>query len=100
MVEYADLLRRGVDALSSSPREGGVLLGWFAAARAWLPVATGALSDRVGFRRSLLASFALYVVAYSMLAALPTRPASVDARTAAALAPSTRPHSLRHSSWR
>jgi len=61
------------DTVHLGPKEGGVLLGWFAAARAWLPVATGALSDKFGFRKSLTVSFVLYILSYSMLAALPTR---------------------------
>ncbi len=54
-------------------REIGVLLGAFAAMRAWIPVATGALSDRMGFRRSLITSFVLYMFAYSSLVGLPYR---------------------------
>ena len=70
---YVNLSVYLTDTVHLDPKEGGVLLGWFAAARAWLPVATGALSDRIGFRRSLLASFAMYIVSYAMLAAFPSR---------------------------
>ena len=70
---YVNLAVYLSDTVGLSDVENGVLLGWFAAARAWLPVATGALSDRIGFRRSLLASFALYIVAYGALVAFPFR---------------------------
>ncbi len=56
-----------------SDQENGALLGLFALVRAWLPVGTGALADRLGFRRSLLLSFAFYIVAYAALFAFPSR---------------------------
>lgn len=45
----------------------GLMLGWFAAGRAWIPVVMGALSDRLGFRRSLVLAFLGYVAAYGCL---------------------------------
>jgi dipeptide/tripeptide permease len=54
-------------------KETGALLGVFALVRAWLPVATGAIADKLGFRRSLLVSFASYVLAYAALFAFPSR---------------------------
>jgi proton-dependent oligopeptide transporter, POT family len=56
-----------------SDEENGTLLGLFALVRAWLPVGTGALADRLGFRRALLLSFAFYVLAYAALFAFPSR---------------------------
>lgn len=56
-----------------SDKENGALLGLFALVRAWLPVGTGALADRLGFRRALLLSFAFYVLAYAALFAFPSR---------------------------
>ena len=56
-----------------SDKENGTLLGLFALVRAWLPVGTGALADRLGFRRALLLSFAFYVLAYAALFAFPSR---------------------------
>jgi dipeptide/tripeptide permease len=53
--------------------ESGWLLGTFAAGRSWLPVATGALADRIGFRRALLGSFVLYILSYGGLFALQSR---------------------------
>lgn len=50
-----------------SDTEIGSLLGVFALTRSWVPVLTGALSDKLGFRRSLVLSFALYVLAYLSL---------------------------------
>jgi len=50
-----------------SDKEIGSLLGVFALTRSWVPVITGALSDKLGFRRSLILSFALYVLAYLAL---------------------------------
>jgi dipeptide/tripeptide permease len=56
-----------------SDEENGTLLGLFALVRAWLPVGTGALADKLGFRRALLLSFAFYVLAYASLFAFPSR---------------------------
>src|SRR5580700_10823011 len=53
--------------------ENGSLLGVFALVRSWVPVGTGTLADRIGFRRSLTISFALYIAAYALLFASPTR---------------------------
>ena len=50
-----------------SDKEIGGLLGVFALTRSWVPVVTGALSDKLGFRRSLVLSFALYALAYLAL---------------------------------
>lgn len=56
-----------------SDKETGGLLGVFALTRSWVPVATGALSDRLGFRRSLMLSFSLYIAAYLSLFTFPSR---------------------------
>ncbi len=56
-----------------SAMENGSLLGLFAMTRSWLPVGVGALSDRLGFRRSLVLSFAFYVIAYLTLFLFPSR---------------------------
>jgi dipeptide/tripeptide permease len=53
--------------------ENGSLLGVFALVRSWVPIATGTLADRIGFRRSLTIAFALYILAYGVLFAAPTR---------------------------
>ena len=53
--------------------EIGNLLGVFAVGRAWLPVAVGAVADRITFRVSLIIAFCLYMVAYGALYAAPTR---------------------------
>ncbi|MBK8219221.1 MAG: MFS transporter [Myxococcales bacterium] len=50
-----------------SDKEIGSLLGVFALTRSWVPVLTGALSDKLGFRRSLVLSFGLYALAYLSL---------------------------------
>lgn len=70
---YINLTVYLADTVLIGDKEIGVLLGGFALARSWLPVMTGAVSDRIGFRRSLLISFALYVAAYGSLAAFPSR---------------------------
>lgn len=54
--------------------ENGSLLGIFALVRSWVPVGTGVLADRIGFKRSLAISFALYALAYALLFAAPSRP--------------------------
>jgi proton-dependent oligopeptide transporter, POT family len=53
--------------------ENGSLLGVFALVRSWVPVGTGALADRIGFRRSLFIAFSLYIAAYLTLFAAPSR---------------------------
>lgn len=57
-----------------SDKEIGSLLGVFALTRSWVPVLTGALSDKLGFRRSLVLSFSLYVLAYLALYAVASIP--------------------------
>lgn len=54
--------------------ENGSLLGVFAFVRSLIPLATGTLADKIGFRLSLALSFTLYVGAYSTLFLLPSRP--------------------------
>jgi proton-dependent oligopeptide transporter, POT family len=54
--------------------ENGSLLGVFALVRSWVPVGTGILADRIGFKRSLAFSFVLYALAYGVLYAMPSRP--------------------------
>ncbi len=56
--------------------ETGSLLGLFALVRSWLPVPVGGLADRLGFRKSLVISFALYAVAYALLFAVPASAAA------------------------
>jgi dipeptide/tripeptide permease len=68
---YVNLAVYLTDTAGLSDTGSGLLLGWFSATRAWVPVATGALSDRIGFRKALLVAFTLYVGAYAALAALP-----------------------------
>jgi dipeptide/tripeptide permease len=70
---YVNLAIYLIDTVHLTPKQNGVLLGWFAACRAWIPVVTGALSDRIGFRRSLIISFSSYAVAYGVLFAWPVR---------------------------
>jgi dipeptide/tripeptide permease len=73
---YVNLAVYLTEDVGLSDQSNGVLLGWFAAARAWVPVATGALADRVGFRKSLVTSFVLYLGAFAALLAFPSpRPA-------------------------
>jgi dipeptide/tripeptide permease len=66
--------------------ENGVLLGVFSAVRAWVPVATGAAADRIGFKKSLAISFALYILAYLLLFVAPSRPGAWAAVMGMALA--------------
>lgn len=51
----------------------GVVMGVFAAARAFLPLAAGAFADTFSFRRSLMLSFTLYAIAYGALWAWPSQ---------------------------
>jgi dipeptide/tripeptide permease len=53
--------------------ETGQLLGVFALVRSWVPLGTGTLADRIGFRASLSISFSLYAVSYGLLFLLPMR---------------------------
>jgi len=53
--------------------ETGQLLGVFALVRSWVPLGTGILADRVGFRLSLCISFSLYALSYGLLFLLPMR---------------------------
>lgn len=53
--------------------QSGALMAWFVPVRAWVPVVVGALADKlIGFKGSLLLSFALYVGAYLALFLNPT----------------------------
>jgi len=70
---YVNLAIYLLDTVHLSEKQNGVLLGWFAACRAWIPVITGAVADRLGFRRSLLISFTCYGVAYGLLYGWPAR---------------------------
>ena len=53
--------------------ENGTLLGVFVLVRSLVPMITGTLADRIGFRRSLVMSFALYIGAYLVLFFAPSR---------------------------
>lgn len=53
--------------------ETGQLLGVFALVRSWIPLGTGMLADRIGFRASLAISFSLYAISYGLLFLLPMR---------------------------
>jgi MFS family permease len=55
-------------------KQRGALMGTFAAVRSWVPIGTGVLADKIGFRRSLAISFALYAGAYLLLFAFPSKP--------------------------
>jgi proton-dependent oligopeptide transporter, POT family len=70
---YVNLAIYLTDTVRMSAPQTGVLLGGFAACRSWIPVLTGALSDRIGFRRSLMIAFAGYGLAYGTLYAWPQR---------------------------
>ncbi len=69
-----------------SDKETGGLMGVFALTRSWIPVLTGALSDKLGFRRSLMLSFTLYVAAYLSLFAFQSRVGAWSAVMAMAVA--------------
>ncbi len=71
---YVNLAVYLTQTVGLSDVENGSLLGVFALVRSWVPVGTGALADRIGFRRSLAVSFVLYVMAYLVLFASPSRP--------------------------
>jgi proton-dependent oligopeptide transporter, POT family len=70
---YVNLAVYLTGTIGLSDVENGSLLGVFALVRSWVPVGTGVLADRIGFRRSLTISFALYIAAYALLFASPTR---------------------------
>jgi proton-dependent oligopeptide transporter, POT family len=59
------------DTVQLTAAESGLLMGWFAALKAWSPLLTGALADRLGFRKSLLISFFGYAGAYASLFLMP-----------------------------
>jgi proton-dependent oligopeptide transporter, POT family len=64
---YVNLAVYLLTVVHLTPTQNGLLLGWFVAVRSWLPVITGALSDRIGFRRCLVLSFIAYALAYTSL---------------------------------
>lgn len=70
---YVNLAVYLTGTVGLSDVENGSLLGVFALVRSWVPVGTGVLADRIGFRRSLAISFALYVAAYLLLFLAPSR---------------------------
>ena len=70
---YVNLAVYLLDTIHFTEVEMGSLLGAFAFARAMLPLATGALVDRLGFRASLVVSFSLYALAYAWLFAAPSK---------------------------
>src|SRR5262249_38970188 len=55
---YVNLAVYLTGTVGISDVENGALLGVFSVVRYWLPVATGALADRLGFKQCLAASFA------------------------------------------
>jgi POT family proton-dependent oligopeptide transporter len=69
---YVNLAVYLTDTVGLSDVENGSLLGVFALVRSWVPVVTGTLADRIGFRRSLAIAFALYVLSYTLLFLSPT----------------------------
>lgn len=71
---YVNLAVYLTGTVGLSDKENGSLLGIFALVRSWVPVATGALSDRIGFKRSLAISFGLYALSYAGLFLSPSRP--------------------------
>lgn len=66
--------------------ENGSLLGIFALVRSWVPVGTGALADKIGFKRSLAISFGLYALSYTALFLFPSRPGAWGAVMGMAIA--------------
>lgn len=64
---YINLSVYLVSDVGLTDKENGALLGLFALGRAWTPVGTGAVADRITFRRSLLLSFFLYACSYLAL---------------------------------
>jgi dipeptide/tripeptide permease len=70
---YVNLAVYLTETVGLSDVESGSLLGIFALVRAWVPVGTGALADRIGFRKSLTIAFVLYTFAYILLFLSPSR---------------------------
>ncbi|HVY47922.1 MAG TPA: MFS transporter [Minicystis sp.] len=83
---YVNLAVYLTETVGLSDVENGALLGVFALVRSWVPVVTGAAADRIGFRRSLAIAFTLYVLAYLLLFAAPTRPGAWGAVMGMAIA--------------
>lgn len=83
---YVNLAVYLTTTVGLSDVENGSLLGVFALVRSWVPVGTGVLADRIGFRRSLAIAFALYVVAYLTLFVAPSRPGAWTAVMGMAIA--------------
>ncbi len=83
---YINLAVYLIKTVGLSEVENGLLLGYFAMGRAWIPIVVGALSDKLGFRRSLLTSFVLYSLSYLSLFAFPSRPGAYFAVSAMCLA--------------
>lgn len=54
-----------------SDREAGVVSGTFAAVLYLMPLFMGALADKIGFRRALMAAFALLAIGYLLMGAVP-----------------------------
>ncbi len=53
--------------------EVGIVLGNWRLLASLAPIACGAVADRITFKRSLIVAFSLYVAAYGVILALPTR---------------------------
>ena len=83
---YVNLAVYLTETVKISDAENGLLLGVFALVRSWVPVVTGAAADRIGFRRSLVIAFSLYIGAYILLFAAPSRPGAWAAMMGMALA--------------
>lgn len=83
---YVNLAVYLTSTVGLSDVENGSLLGVFALVRSWVPVGTGVLADRIGFRRSLAISFALYAIAYTVLFLSPSRPGAWTAVMGMAIA--------------
>jgi proton-dependent oligopeptide transporter, POT family len=71
---YINLSVYLVEVAHLDAAQSGWLMGTFAALKSWLPLATGPLADRLGYRASLIASFSLYIAAYALFAAVPAVP--------------------------
>lgn len=60
------------DVLGFSDIEAGIISGLFSGILYFLPTFSGALADKIGFRKSMLLAFALLTIGYAGLGILPT----------------------------
>ena len=58
--------------LGVTPAEMGILFFWWMIFQSWVPVFTGGIADRYGYKKAIFASTVLKIVGYLIMSAFPT----------------------------